>query len=172
MKANIWAIAFAQALCSMAPGSAMAQAGPDQEHRANPEARLFSPTANAQLQLNQALAVAESEHKRVVVVMGADWCHDSRALAGWLETPRFTEMMKDRYLVIFVDVGTPQIGKGRNLDIAKHFGIRKVKGTPLLMVVSADGKRLNSKRDAASWRNAASRTEQSVFAYFDSFTPA
>jgi hypothetical protein len=73
---------------------------------------------------------------------------------------------------VYVDVGVPQTGRGRNLDIAKRFGIRKVKGTPLVLIVSPDGRLLNSKKDAASWRNAASRSDDEVYRYFAEFTPA
>lgn len=81
-------------------------------------------------------------------------------------------MLGGQYQLVYIDVGTPQTGKGRNLEIAKRFGIKKVKGTPLVMVLSADGRLLNSKKDAASWRNAASRNEQAIYDYFDRFTPA
>jgi hypothetical protein len=77
--------------------------------------------------------------------------------------------MRDRYQIVYIDVGTPQIGKGRNLDIAKRLGIKNVKNTPLVMLVSADGVLLNSKKDAASWRNAAIRSEDEIFRYFNAF---
>ena len=89
----------------------------------------------------------------------------------YAQADRFKEMMRDRYQIVYVDVGTPQLGKGRNLDIAKRFGIGKVKNTPLLIMVSAEGKLLNSKKDAASWRNAASRNEDDIYRYFATFTP-
>jgi hypothetical protein len=82
------------------------------------------------------------------------------------------DMMRDRYSIVYVDVGTPQIGQGRNLDIARRFGIKKVKNTPLVMTISADGKLLNSKKDAISWRNAASRSEEDIYRYFATFKPA
>ncbi len=135
------------------------------------EAKLFDATRNAQDDVDAALERAQAGNKTVVVVMGANWCHDSIGLAGWFETSRFVPMMRDRYELVYVDVGTPQTGHGLNLDISKRFGIKKVKSTPLVMLVSADGKLLNSKKDAASWRNAASRSEQAVFDYFDGFTP-
>jgi Thioredoxin-like len=138
----------------------------------NPEAKLYDAKRNAGADVDQALAAAKKDNKRLVVVMGANWCHDSTALAGWFGTPRFAEMIGAKYALVYVDVGTPQTGDGRNLDIAKRFGIKKVKSTPLVMVLSADGKLLNSKKDAASWRNAASRSEESIFTYFAAFTPA
>lgn len=139
---------------------------------AHAEARPFLETADAMRDVDTALAAAVAGDDKVIVIMGANWCHDSRALAGWFAMPRFATMLSGRYQVVYVNVGTPQTGHGRNLDVAKRFGIRKVKGTPLVMVLSADGKLLNSPKDAASWRNAASRSEQEIFGYFDGFTPA
>lgn len=137
----------------------------------NPEATAFFAERDANADVDLALAEAKVSGKMVVVIMGANWCHDSVGLAGWLDTPRFLKMIKDRYEVVYVDVGTPQTGNGRNLDIARRFGIKKVKGTPLVMLVSADGALLNSRKDAASWRNAASREEDAIFAYFADFKP-
>jgi hypothetical protein len=142
------------------------------ERKGNPEGLAFFADRNAQVDLERALLDAKVSGKTVLVIMGANWCHDSVGLAGWLDTPRFMAMMRDRYAIVYVDVGTPQTGKGRNLDIAKRFGIGKVNTTPLVMLVSADGKLLNSKKDAAGWRNAASRGEDEIYRYFDRFTPA
>ena len=141
------------------------------ERKGSPEGLAYFADRNAQFDVERALVDAKVSGKTVLVIMGANWCHDSVALAGWLDTPRFREMMRDRYQIVYVDVGTPQLGKGRNLDIAKRFGIGKVKNTPLLIMVSAEGKLLNSKKDAASWRNAASRNEDDIYRYFATFTP-
>lgn len=140
------------------------------EQKGNPEGLAYFAERNAQADVEQALADARRTRKNVLIIMGANWCHDSVALAGWLDTPRFMAMMRDRYTIVYVDVGTPQTGNGRNLDIAKRFGIKKVKNTPLVMMVSADGKLLNSKKDAIGWRNAASRSEDEIYRYFDGFT--
>lgn len=132
----------------------------------------FEPAADAQRQLASHLDRAKATHRKLLVIMGANWCHDSGALANVIDTPRFAGMIKENYEVLFVDVGVPQTGNGRNLDIAQRFGIKKVKGTPLVMVISPDGKLLNSKKDAASWRNAASRSEDNIFRYFAEFKPS
>jgi len=129
----------------------------------------FDPAADAQSQLKSKLDIAKNTERKLLVIMGANWCHDSGALANVMDTPRFAELIAQNYEVLFVDVGVPQTGKGRNLDIAKRFGIKKVKGTPLVMVLSPDGTLLNSKKDAASWRNAASRSDDEIFRYFAEF---
>lgn len=132
----------------------------------------FDPSQEAQAQLEFKLNGAKIMKRKLLVIMGGNWCHDSAALANLIDTPRFVGMMTQNYEVLFVDVGVPQTGRGRNLDIAKRFGIKKVKGTPLVLVLSPDGKLLNSRRDAASWRNAASRSEDDIFRYFAEFQPS
>jgi|CXWL01.1.fsa_nt_gi hypothetical protein len=135
---------------------------------AHPEAMPYDPARNAPADVDAALARARTSGKRVILAMGANWCHDSKGLAGWFETPRFKTMLATKYEVVFIDVGTPQTGNGRNIDIVRRFGIRKIKGTPMVLVLSSEGQILN-KKDAPSWRNAAGRSEDDIFGYFDAF---
>ena len=75
-------------------------------------------------------------------------------------------MLQEKYELVYVDVGY----KDRNIDIAQRFGIKAIEGTPTVLILSADGVLLNRK-SAPKWRNAASRTEADIFAYFDQFVP-
>jgi hypothetical protein len=164
-------IAVSFALHSAAiSGQAEVVAAPAKE-ASHIEVRAYDPTALASLDVDSALARAAAANKRVIIVLGANWCHDSIGLAGWFATPRFAAMLSSKYEVVYVDVGVPQTGNGRNLDIAKRFKAKPVKGTPTVLILSPQGKLLN-KKDAGSWRNAASRSEQEIFAFFDAFTPA
>jgi hypothetical protein len=125
---------------------------------AHPEARLYSASADAGADVDAALARAAVNGKRVLLVMGANWCHDSRALAGWLETPRFAALA---YEIVYIDVGVPQTGAGRNLDIPRRFGLAEMQGTPALLVLTPEGRAVNLD-SAATWRNAASRSEEAI----------
>ena len=130
----------------------------------------YDPTADAASELEFVQKGVAISGKKLLIIMGGNWCHDSAALANLIDSPRFVGMITQNYEVLFVDVGVPQTGNGRNLEIAKRFGIKKLKGTPTVLVVSPLGKLLNSKKDAASWRNAASRDEDAVYSYFAEFT--
>jgi hypothetical protein len=130
---------------------------------AHPEARSYAESANAMGDVDAALARAGANGKRVLLVLGANWCHDSRALAGWLETPRFAALTAERYEVVFVNVGMPQTGDGHNLDVARRFGLAEVPGTPALLVLTAEGSAVNLDT-AASWRNAGTRSEDAILA--------
>ncbi|MEE9434578.1 MAG: thioredoxin family protein [Sphingorhabdus sp.] len=139
------------------------------EDAAHPEAFPYDEDADADALVDAALARAAAANKRVILVLGANWCHDSRILAGWFETERFAEMLEPLYEVVYIDVGVPQRkGKGRNQHLIKRFKGKKQKNTPYVMVLSPAGKLLNRK-DARSWRNAASRSEDEIFGYFADF---
>ena len=126
-----------------------------------PEAESFEASADAAKQVDDALTQAKASGKKVLLVMGANWCHDSRALAGWLETPRLAELVAQKYELVLVDVGMPQTGDGQNLDIAERFGI-EIEGTPAVLILSPEGELLNRSK-AKKWRNAASRSENDIY---------
>ena len=128
----------------------------------HPEARSYSVSSDASADVDRALEVAAANGKRVLLVMGANWCHDSRALAGWLETPRFRQLVEAEYELVFVNVGMPQTGDGHNIDIAQRFGLEDLPGTPNLLVLTPSGTLLNADT-ATSWRNAASRSEDEIY---------
>ena len=128
----------------------------------HPEARSFAVSSDSSADVDAALDAASSSGKHVLLVMGANWCHDSRALAGWLETPRFKALVDAEYELVFVNVGSPQTGDGHNLDIARRFGIEKLPGTPALLVLTSHGTLVNGDT-ATSWRNAASRSEDAIY---------
>ncbi|MEO9498486.1 MAG: thioredoxin family protein [Parasphingorhabdus sp.] len=147
----------------LVPAVASAAAKSGSEH---PEARPYDKTAEASVVVDQALERAAATGKKVILVMGANWCHDSRGLAGWFAKPRFADMLTERYETVYIDVGM----RDRNIDIAQRFGIKQIKGTPTILVLSSAGVLLNPK-SAPKWRNAASRDEDDIFHYFESFEP-
>ena len=129
----------------------------------------YPEAASGPAMLNQALARAAASNHDAVVVFGADWCHDSRALAKVLTSESFKTEFSNRYEVTFIDVGKPQTGAGHNLDVVKQLGVKNLKSTPALFVISPKGKLLNGKKDAVSWRNAESRGTETIIAWFRGF---
>ena len=78
----------------------------------HPEASLFDETRDAGADVDAALAQGAAEDKITLVVMGANWCHDSRALAGWFTTDDDISAVLDRsFVVSYIDVGQ----KNRNI---------------------------------------------------------
>lgn len=127
-----------------------------------PEARSFAVSDDAMGDVDAALARASANGKRVLLVMGANWCHDSRALAGWLESERIGALVAEKYELVYVNIGMPQQGDGHNLGIARRFGLDDLPGTPNLLVLTGEGALVNGDT-ATTWRNAASRSEDAIY---------
>jgi thiol-disulfide isomerase/thioredoxin len=158
--AIVGSLALALAACATTP--------PAPTH---PEAKSYAVTPDAMGDVDAALARASRNGKRVLLVMGANWCHDSRALAGWLETPRFAALVAERFELVFVNVGMPQTGDGHNLAVSERFGLKGFPGTPALLVLTADGQLINAAT-AQGWRNAANRSEDAIYAELEALAEA
>ena len=150
---------------------AVADTAEDAEEEKHPEARLYDASIDAQSTVDAALLKAGADDRLVMIVMGANWCHDSRAFAGWMETPRFQRMIADHYELVYVNIGMPQSKDGHNLEIGERFGVTDIEGTPNVLIISPLGKLLNAET-AKTWRNAASRSEDEIYEELLGFTAA
>lgn len=159
---------LAAALLVLLSAAAEPVEGPKVEAAAARQKTNFYPAeVNGPALLDAALADAAAGGKLAVIVFGADWCHDSQALAWVLTSDTFNSRFGARFAVTFIDVGVPQKSQGRNLDLVRGFGVKSMKGTPAMFVISPQGKRINSKKDAVSWRNAHSRGEAAILGWFE-----
>lgn len=125
------------------------------------ETEAFDPDTDTMAEIDAALASARLSGKHVLLVMGTNACHDSAWLANLIATDRFAPV-RDRYEIVFADIGMPQIeGLGRRPEVPGRFHFT-IKGTPTVAILDADGQVLNRKK-APKWRNAASRSDDEIF---------
>ncbi|MBV8605230.1 MAG: thioredoxin family protein [Pelomonas sp.] len=96
---------------------------------------IYNEQADARADVNQALAQARAEHKQVLVVYGANWCPDCRALDGKLKTGALAAKVKQAFVVVKVDVGR----FNHNTDLAQQMGVPLKKGIPTVAVLGSDG---------------------------------
>jgi len=166
MKYILLSLCLVFAACT-APANPESQFQPT-DHAVNDKAHgeptPYDPEADAASDVAATLAAAKVDNKKAILVFGANWCHDSRALAAHFEKPRFQTLIQSHYKLVYVDVGQ----KNRNIDLARKFGVDDIVGTPTVFVTDSDGNVLNLKT-APTWRNAASRAEDDVYDYFRDF---
>lgn len=163
-------------LCSMLTlaslsscASAAESAAKTSAHHADHEPRPYDFAANARADVDAALLRAAGAGRKTLIVMGSNWCHDSRALAANFQTPAFETLIAQHYELVYVDLGEVKRGpRDRNIDIAQRYGIEQVVGSPTVLIISSGGEILN-RATAPTWRNAASRSLDETYRYFEAY---
>src|SRR6266542_4318173 len=102
----------------------------------------YDETADAKADIKQALSAAKSSQVPVLVIFGANWCQDCRALDRALQTGKNAELVRREFKVVKVDVGN----FNKNLDVAEAYGNPIKKGIPAAVVLSPDNKVLYATR--------------------------
>jgi thiol-disulfide isomerase/thioredoxin len=123
---------------------------------------IFTANDNPLLQVEMALETAKAENKLTMVVMGAQWCHDSRALAENFSKPSMQTILDERYVVQFIDVGYLQDHR----NIASKLGYPNYFATPTVLIVEPNTNRLLNYDDVHIWQNAASEPFERYQQYF------
>jgi thiol-disulfide isomerase/thioredoxin len=103
----------------------------------------YDEKANADQQVAQAKARAKAKGKLLLIDLGGNWCPDCRVLAGIIELPEVKAFVQKHYEVVTVDIGRLD----KNLQVAQHYGVDKLKGVPALLIVNPrTDKLLNADR--------------------------
>ncbi|MEP6389472.1 MAG: thioredoxin family protein [Halioglobus sp.] len=123
------------------------------------------PAAEVASQFEEAKAAAVKQQQLLMVVLGANWCHDSRDFSDKLEQNEIASQLSPRYHVFKVNVGffdtlQPLLGL---------FDIPVLYGTPTVIVVEpATGQVLNDAT-LSYWRSSETRSAEETLAYFSDF---
>jgi len=100
-----------------------------------PNTELYPPPEDAQAEINAALAAAERDHKRVILVFGANWCYDCHVLDQTFRSKQIAPLVNANYHVVHINIGD----EDKNLDLAKKYEVPLDKGVPSLAVLEPDG---------------------------------
>jgi len=123
---------------------------------------IYPPDADAHAEIKEAEERAAKEHKRVLLVFGANWCYDCHVLDLAFQRPDFLPAIGS-YEVVHVDIGTD--GK-KNADLAKQFDIPLNKGVPALAVAESNGRLVVSQKNG-EFENARAMTPDALLAFLN-----
>jgi Thioredoxin-like len=106
---------------------------------AKPNIDLYAPPQAARGEIRKALAQAAKDHKRVILVFGANWCYDCHVLDATFHSKDIAPLVNASYHVVHINVGDDG---DKNLDLANHYGIplKTPPRVPSLAVLDPDGK--------------------------------
>ena len=134
----------------------------------NAEYKVYNADADSMADVDAALARAGVRGTKALIVVGADWCHDSRGMAARLDKPEFQTLIADNYELVYVSAGTNPGQKNQNREVSQRFGVDQIEGTPTVFIVKADGTVLNPD-SAGYWRRADSIPVDMSYAYLDMY---
>ncbi|MEE2525967.1 thioredoxin family protein [Hyphobacterium sp. HN65] len=124
-------------------------------------AQPFSSEADARAEVEAAIARAEENGTRALLVFGANWCHDSIGLSDHFAQDDMQEILFENFELVLVDVGW----RDRNLDIARDYGAWTIYGTPTVLIVDPELGLINADT-MHTWHWAYSRPHDDVVRYF------
>lgn len=126
---------------------------------------LYLPAGDAMADLTAALDSARESNRLLLVMMGANWCHDSRALASRIYEEPLSTIINDHYEILFVDVGFLENGK----DVISSLGSPIYYATPTVLIVDPFSGQVINASNRHQWANAASISMQESLEYFREF---
>ena len=120
----------------------------------------YDEAASGAKAVRAAKARAKAAHKLLLIDLGGNWCPDCRILMATLQQTELSKFVADHYELVTVDIGR----RDKNLDVAKHYGL-KVEGVPALLVVDPRTDRLLNRGQVADLSDARHMSPQGLADY-------
>jgi hypothetical protein len=104
---------------------------------------IYGSSIDARTEITQAVREAEKEHKRVLLVFGANWCYDCHVLDLAFQRADISSVLKRDYKVVHVDVGQGD----KNQDLMSQYDVPMKRGIPAAAILDGNGKLLVSQKN-------------------------
>ena len=121
----------------------------------------YDEKADAHQQITAAIAEASKAHRNVILVFGANWCPDCRALDAQMHKEELAALIATNYEVVKVDIGR----HSKNQDIAEKYHVPLEHGIPALAVLDPDGKLLYAMEEG-QFADARDMSYESIKEFF------
>jgi len=136
---------------------------PHLKQPADMKKNIYPADADAHAEIKEAEEKAATEHKRVLLVFGANWCFDCHVLDLAFQRPDLAPLVASSYEVVHVDLGPDE---KKNADLVAQFAVPLDKGIPALAVAESDGKLVVSQRNG-EFEDARSLTPEVLLEFLN-----
>jgi thioredoxin 1 len=129
---------------------------------------VYDESADAKEQIAAAIREASrgKPARNVVLVFGANWCTDCRALNAQMHEGDLAALLANSFVVVKINVGRMD----KNLDVAAKYGVPIENGVPALAVLNSRG-RLLYAQDQGQFADARHMSYESIKAFFERWKP-
>jgi thioredoxin 1 len=128
---------------------------------------IYPADADARAEIKEAKERAAAQHKRVLLVFGANWCFDCHVLDLAFQRPDLAPVVASGYELVHVDLGPDE---KKNSDLVKQFEVPLDKGIPALAVAESDGKLVVSQKNG-EFEDARSLTPEALLEFLNKWKP-
>ena len=130
--------------------------------------KLYDPSANAKVDIANALKKADSERKHVLIQIGGNWC-------GWCilldKKLNSNDTLKNTLLNNFVVYHLNYSSENTNADILASLDFPQRFGFPVLIVLDSKGKRLHTQNTSYLEEGKGHNTKK-VLAFLNNWSPS
>ena len=108
---------------------------------------------------------AKEENKKLIFVLGGNWCHDSLSLAKKLKDATLAKTIETNYRISLVDVGFLNQG----FEFTEKANKLTFYATPTVLIFDAETEKQLNSNDMHIWAQADLVSQEDANAYFDSY---
>ena len=128
---------------------------------------IYPANADAHAEIRDAEERAAKEHKRLLLVFGANWCFDCHVLDLAFQRPDLAPIVNGNYEVVHIDLGPDE---KKNADLVEQYAIPLNKGIPALAVAESDGKLVVSQKEG-EFEDARGLTAEVLAEFLNKWKP-
>jgi thioredoxin 1 len=125
----------------------------------------YNETADAKLEIKQALTEATSANIPVIIVFGANWCGDCKMLDTAMKSGASASLLARDFKIVKVNVGHFD----KNLDVPKSYGVPLEKGIPAVAIISSKNEVLYVTKDG-ELADARKMGDNGIYEFFKRVT--
>jgi thioredoxin 1 len=134
---------------------------------ATPDTNLYPPPQEASSEIKAALAHAEKDHKRVILVFGGNWCYDCHVLNATFHSKNIEPLVNANFHVVHVNIGDDY---DKNLDLAAKYHVPLKRGVPALVVLNPDGSLVYTQQEG-EFENSARLSPSDITEFLKKWAP-
>jgi thioredoxin 1 len=140
---------------------------PQLQHPSDMKKDLYPANADAHAEIREAEEKAAKEHKRLLLVFGANWCFDCHVLDLAFHSAALAPIVNANYEVVHVDLGPDE---HKNADLVRQYEIPLDHGIPAVAVADSDGKLVASQKNG-EFEDARGLTPQYLADFLNKWRP-
>jgi protein disulfide-isomerase len=125
----------------------------------------YNESADAKLDIKQALAQAATANTPVIVVFGANWCGDCKMLDHAMKKGASAPLFARDFKIVKVNVGRFD----KNVDVAKSYGVPLEKGIPAVAIISTNNELLYATKEG-ELADARKMGDNGIYEFFKRVT--